>query len=156
MHSFCHASLLIDDLFSPFTLKVIINRYVHACSVVSVMSDKNLCNPLDCSARLLCLWDSPGKNNGGVTMPYSRGIFLTQRLIPAFQHYRWVLYCWAPEEAPPIGMYLLPFCILSSGSFCSSLLFLYSSFDLFPCDLINTFIAMLGFLSFACGVCVSI
>ena len=50
----------------------LINCYVHSprnlstvctCSVTSVMSDSlRLCGPSP--ARLLCLWDSPGKNTG--------------------------------------------------------------------------------------------
>ena len=37
-----------------------------------------LCNPMDC--RLLCPWDSPGKNTGVGCQALLQGIFPTQRL----------------------------------------------------------------------------
>ena len=46
------------------------NTYIHidtyACSVI-------LCDPIDCSARLHCWWDSPGKNTGVGCMHSSGG-----------------------------------------------------------------------------------
>ena len=93
-----------------------------------------------------------------VTMPSSRRIFLTQRLIPGLLHYRRVLYHWVPGEPPPPHRYV--FIAILYTVFCFFLQFFIIPlffFDLFPCDLINTFSGMLGFLSFACVcVCVSI
>ena len=51
-----------------------------------------LCSPMDCSpARLLCPWDSPGKNTGGVAISFSRGIFPTQGSNPGLPHCRQML-----------------------------------------------------------------
>ena len=46
-----------------------------------------ICDPLDCkSTRLLCPWDTSGKNTGVGSMPSSRGIFPTQGLNPHHIH----------------------------------------------------------------------
>ena len=56
-----------------------------ACLVVQ--SCATLCDPLDCKpTRLLCPWDSPGKNTGVGCMPSSRGIFPTQGSNPCPLH----------------------------------------------------------------------
>ena len=48
-----------------------------ACEIISVMSDS--LQPYGLSpTRLLCLWDSPGKNNGVRCHALLQGIFLTQ------------------------------------------------------------------------------
>ena len=52
-----------------------------------------LCNPMDYEpARLLCPWDSPGKNTGVGCHSLFRGIFLTQGSNPGLLRCRWVLY----------------------------------------------------------------
>ena len=43
-------------------------------------------------ARLLCPWDSPGKNTGVCCHSLLQGIFLTQGLNPGLQHCRQILY----------------------------------------------------------------
>ena len=43
-------------------------------------------------ARLLCPWDSPGKNIGMGYSVFFQGVFLTQRLNPSLWHCRWILY----------------------------------------------------------------
>ena len=43
-------------------------------------------------ARLLCLWDSPGKNTGVGGHALLRGIFPTQRLNTGLLHCRQILY----------------------------------------------------------------
>ena len=52
------------------------------CSVTQ--SCLTLCDPRDCSlaARLLCPWDSPGKNTGGGCHFLLQGIFPTQESNP--------------------------------------------------------------------------
>ena len=42
-------------------------------------------------ARLLCPWDSPGKNPRVGSHSLLQGIFLTQGLIPGHPHCRWIL-----------------------------------------------------------------
>ena len=44
------------------------------------------------SARLLCSWDSPGKNPGLGSHSLLQGIFLTQGLNPGLLHCRRILY----------------------------------------------------------------
>ena len=57
----------------------------------SVASDSLRAHGLQ-SIRLLCPWDSPGKNTG-VSIPFSRGIFLTQGSNPGLLHRRQILCC---------------------------------------------------------------
>ena len=55
---------------------------VHACSVASVMS--NSLQPYGLQpARLLCPWNSPGKNTGVGCYVLFQGIFLTQGSNPS-------------------------------------------------------------------------
>ena len=54
----------------------LINFLMHACLITSVLSDSS--NTMDCSPpRLLCPWDSPGKNTGVGCHVLLQGIFLT-------------------------------------------------------------------------------
>ena len=54
---------------------------MHACYVTSVMS--NSLGPYKLqSTRLLCPWDSPGKNTGVNCHAFLQGVFLTQGLNP--------------------------------------------------------------------------
>ena len=55
---------------------------MHAC-VFSHLSCPTLCSPMDCKpSRLLCPWDSPGKNTGVSCHALLQGIFPTQGLNP--------------------------------------------------------------------------
>ena len=57
----------------------------------SVMSDSLLPHGLQ-PARLLCPWDSPGKNTGVGFHALLQGIFPTQGLSPGLPHCRWIIY----------------------------------------------------------------
>ena len=48
--------------------------------------------PWTAAARLLCPWDSPGKNTGVGCHALLQGIFLTQSSNPGILHCRWILY----------------------------------------------------------------
>ena len=50
--------------------------------------------------RLLCLWDSPGKNTGLGSHSRLQGIFLTQGSQPALLHCRKILYCLSHQGSP--------------------------------------------------------
>ena len=51
------------------------------------------CNPMDYSlGRLLCPWDSPGKNTGVGSHYHLQGIFPIQGLNPGILHHRRILY----------------------------------------------------------------
>ena len=51
---------------------------LHVCEVASLVL--TLCDMWTVPARLLCLWDSAGKNTGGGCHALLQGIFLTQGL----------------------------------------------------------------------------
>ena len=60
----------------------------------------SLCDPMDYRPfRLLCAWDSPGKNTGVGSHSLLLGIFPTQGSNPSLLHCRGILYCWATREA---------------------------------------------------------
>ena len=69
-------------------------------SVASVMSDSLWPHGLY-PARLLCPWDSPGKNTGVGSHSLLQGIFLTQELNPGLLHCRWILYHLSHQRSPP-------------------------------------------------------
>ena len=78
-----------------------INKITIKCSIQfsrSVMSDSLWPHGLQ-HARLLCPWDSLGKNTGVGCHFLLQGVFLTQGLNPAFLHYRQILTVWATKEA---------------------------------------------------------
>ena len=61
-----------------------------------------LCDPMDWPTRLLCPWDSPGKNTGVGCHALLQGIFPAQGSNPCLLwllHCRKILYCWATREA---------------------------------------------------------
>ena len=59
----------------------------------SVVSDSLWCHGL-CPAKLLCPWNSAGKNNGvgSHSLLQGMGVLLTQSLNPGFPHCRQILY----------------------------------------------------------------
>ena len=64
---------------------------VHACSVAKSCS--TICDPTACSpARLLCLWNSPGKNTRVGSHSFLQGIFLIQGLNTSLLHCRQIFY----------------------------------------------------------------
>ena len=74
---------------------------VCVCQVTSVMSDSLWPQGLY-PARLLCSWDSPGKNTGEGSQALLQGIFPTQGLnlcLLRLLHCRWILYHQATGEA---------------------------------------------------------
>ena len=67
------------------------------CLCLVSQSRLTLCNPMDCCSRprLLCPWDSPGKNTGVGCHALLQGIFLTQGLNPGLLHH------WQTDSLPP-------------------------------------------------------
>ena len=51
-------------------------------------------------AKLLCPWNSPGKNNGVGCHSLLQGIFQTQGLNLDLLHFRQILYCLSNQESP--------------------------------------------------------
>ena len=72
----------------------------------SVLSDSLLSHGLQ-PARLLCPWDSPGKNTGVGCHSLLQRIFLTQGLNLGLPHCRQILYCLSHRGSPlcPMGVY---------------------------------------------------
>ena len=70
--------------------------------VLSIQSRLTLCKPTDCSlARLLCLWDSLGKNTEVGYHALLQGTFLTQGsnlYLLCLLHCRQILYHWATRS----------------------------------------------------------
>ena len=63
-----------------------------AVIVQSLSRVQLFCNHMDVAARLLCPWDSPGKNTGGGCHLLLQGIFPTQGWNGSFLHCRQILY----------------------------------------------------------------
>ena len=61
-----------------------------------------VCNPMDCSppTRLLCPWNSPGKNTGVGSHSLLQGIFPTQGSNVGPLHCRQILYHLSHQESP--------------------------------------------------------
>ena len=80
--------------------------------------------------RLLCPWNSPGKNTGVVYHALLQGIFLTQGSNPYLLYCRQILYPLSHLGSPHIGLYLPFSCHISLVSFslgklfCSFLVFM--------------------------------
>ena len=69
----------------------------------SVMSDSSRPHEL-WSTRLLCPWNSPGKNTGVGSHPLLQEIFLTQRLNPSLLRCRQILDCLTHLGSPSIRL----------------------------------------------------
>ena len=69
--------------------------------VLVAQSCPTLCNPGLQPARLLCPWNSPGKNTRVGSHGLLHGIFLTQRSNPGLLHCRWILYCLSHQGRLP-------------------------------------------------------
>ena len=76
---------------------------IMCCAVPSrsVMSDSLLPHGL-WPTRILCPWESPGKNTGVGCHALLQGIFPTQGSNPDLPHCRWILYHLSPQGSPRI------------------------------------------------------
>ena len=83
------------------------------CTVHSGMSDSLPPHGLY-PARLLCPWDSPGKNTGVGCHTLLQGIFPTQGSNPHLAHYRRILYHLSHQGSPEILEWVA--CPVSRGS----------------------------------------
>ena len=66
--------------------------------VLVAQSCPTLSDPLD--TRLLCPWNSLGKNTGVGCHSFLQGIFPTQGLNPGLLHCRWILYQLSQQGSP--------------------------------------------------------
>ena len=69
---------------------------VHARSVMSRL----FATPWTVTTRLLCPWDSPGKNTGVGCHAHLQGIFPTQGWNLGLLHFRQILYCLSHQGSP--------------------------------------------------------
>ena len=76
---------------------------LHTCVCASVhaklLSHFQLCSLTDQLDRLLCPWDSLGKNTGVSCLDLLQGIFPTQGSDLHLLHCQWILYHWVTREA---------------------------------------------------------
>ena len=93
-----------------------------SCSVISDSLQPHGLQP----ARLLCPWDSPGKNTGVGSLSLLQGIFPTQELNQGLLHCRQILYQLSYQGRPIILYVVVIFMCLweevSLGSFQSTIL----------------------------------
>ena len=70
----------------------------------SLQSCPTLCNPMNCSglARLLCPWDSPGKNTGVGCHALLQQMFPIQGLNPGLLNCRQIPYCLSHQGSPGV------------------------------------------------------
>ena len=68
--------------------------------VLVAQSCPTLCDPVDCTHRLLCPWDSPGKNTGASSYSLFQRIFPTQELNPGLLNCIWILYHLSHQRSP--------------------------------------------------------
>ena len=76
---------------------------VGACVCYSFSRVQLFATPWTVACRLLCPWNSPGKNTGVGCHSLLQGILLTQGSNPGFLHCRQILYCLSQEN--PIIVY---------------------------------------------------
>ena len=91
-------SPLPQDVFFENRIVSHIDIMVHlSLKVLVAQSNPTFCDPMDC--RLLCPWNSPGKNTGVACHSLLQRIFLTQVLNPGLIHCRQILYCLSYQES---------------------------------------------------------
>ena len=78
-----------------------VNPLIHVCVSGSVVSDSVPPHGL-WPAKLLCPWNSPGKNTGVGCHSLLQGIFPTQGSNPCLLHCRQILYCLSHQGSPHI------------------------------------------------------
>ena len=74
--------------------------FMHVYAMSVTQSCPTLCDPMTCPTRLLCPWDSPGKNTGVGSHSLLQGIFPTQGLNPGLLPCRQILYHLSHQGSP--------------------------------------------------------
>ena len=86
------------------------SHWIAVCCAVfsgSVVSDSLQPHGLQ-PARLLCSWDSPGKNTGVGSLSLLQGNFLTQESNQDLLHCRWILYQLSYQGSPRLDWGVVP------------------------------------------------
>ena len=89
-----------------FSMHTHTTPYQHKCfcggESVSCSAVSSSLWPHGLPARLLCLWNAPGKNARMDCHSLLQGIFQTQELNQGLQHYRQILYHLSHQESPQV------------------------------------------------------
>ena len=102
----CLCRTWVNTYFRVLGLPTTLHEYL-SCLVISnslyvwvlvTQSCPTLCNPWTVPARLLCTWDSPGKNTGVGCHALLQGVFPTQWSNPGLPH--WILYHLSHQGSP--------------------------------------------------------
>ena len=88
---------------NSFCPKRMLTSGSESCWCRSVMSDSLRPQGLE-RARLLCPWDSPGKNTEAGFHTLLQGIFLTQGLNLGLLYCRRILYHLSPDQGPNLSL----------------------------------------------------
>ena len=92
-------SSVFCDPTSPLRATWVMSEGAVLCCAQSLQSHPTLGNPMDCT-RLLCAWDSPGKNTGVGCHTLLQGISPIQGLNLGFLHCRQILYHLSQQGSP--------------------------------------------------------
>ena len=84
-------------MYTPFLVLIYLMKVKLLMSLNHVQL---LVTPWAVATRLLCSWDSPGKNTEVSSHPFLQGIFLTQGLNLGLLHCRQILYCLSHKGGP--------------------------------------------------------
>ena len=105
LSGFKNAPRLFYWVTKPYSMPGLGQRYkgsMHAYVLSRFSHVQLFVTPRTVAARLLCPWDSPGKNTRVGSHALLQGIFPTQGLSPGLLQLlqcRWILYHWATEKA---------------------------------------------------------
>ena len=101
------------------SINIYIYTYAHSAVLCSVVSD-SFVTPWTAAHRLLCPWNSPGKNAEVGCHALLQGIFPAQGLNPGLLYCRQILYHLGTEEA-------LKYTIMCNDTWLTDEKFLYST-----------------------------
>ena len=88
---------------------ILISRGFYLLCVLSLFSHVRLVQPHGVqSSRLICLWDSPGKNSGVGCHFLLQGMFPTQGSNPRLLRCKWILYPLSHQGSPGFSHYSSP------------------------------------------------
>ena len=101
-----HLCIYLSSIHPCVCIPIHTRGYIFSFSH-SVMSDSLQPHGLQ-PTRLLCSWNSPGKNTGVDSHSLLQRIFLTQGLNPGLLHCRWILYHLSHQGKKLYILFILP------------------------------------------------
>ena len=97
-----HQGWILSNLFSSFLFFFFVGFDYSVCVSRSVVSNSLRLHGLQ-PTRLLCPWDSPGKNTGVGCHALLQGTFPTLGSNPGLLHCRWILYHLSHQGSYSLG-----------------------------------------------------